>query len=341
MPDAERSLVIFPGALGDFLCFLPALRALSQESAIDLLAHSEFTDLVPATVRVRSLERYEVRRLFVPGSAEEERLQHFFAAYSSIFSWMGSAQEIFVQELHKLSEGRARVFPFQPPAEVRLHQSEYYLACVADRPLALGNPEIRLRPDAVAWSERYWRQHFADGKPVMALAPGSGAPEKNWPQHSFRVVAEWWRSQASGAVVVILGPVEEERGDYKAWGQETVVARNLDLAKLAALLSRSDVYLGNDSGVSHLAAALGVPAVVLFGPSAVARWAPRGNDVTVVTQNVECAPCSVPAMKSCSHRRCLATLKVDYVVKKLAYLAENLTLTRGGVGITVNSEIYQ
>lgn len=341
IPEGQRSLVIFPGALGDFLCFLPALGFLSQGNRVDLLAHSEFADLVPPTVKVGSLERYEISRLFVSGAAEEGRLRDFFGAYSSILSWMGSGQSTFVRELHQLSRGRAHVFPFQPPPLIRLHQSEYYLACIGNPPLGATNLEIHLRPDALAWSERYWQQNFLEDKPVLALAPGSGAREKNWPLPSFRAVSDWWHRQTSGAVVVILGPVEEATGDYTALSQGAAVARSLDLGKLAALLARSDLYLGNDSGVSHLAAALGVATVALFGPSPVARWAPRGKNVTVVTRNVECAPCSVSTMKSCRHRNCLTTLKPDYVISELWSLAEKLTLTRGGVGITVNSEIYQ
>jgi ADP-heptose:LPS heptosyltransferase len=339
MPAAQRALVIFPGALGDFLCFLPTLRFLSQDKEVDLLACSEFADLVPPTVKVGSLERYEIRRLFVSGSAREERLREFFNSYSSVLSWMGSGQSTFVQELDALSRGRARFFPFQP-ARMRLHQSEYYLACVGDRALETGKLEIPLRPEAMAWGEWYWRRHFLEGKPVMMLAPGSGAREKNWPDASFRVVADWWR-RICGAVVVVLGPVEEEKGDYTALCQGAVVARSLNLGKLAALLVRSDLYLGNDSGVSHLAAALGVATAVLFGPSNVARWAPRGKNVTVVTQDADCAPCTVSTMKRCPHRKCLTTLKPEYVIKKLAGLAEQLTLTRGGVGITVNPEIPQ
>ena len=188
----------------------------------------------------------------------------------------------------------------------------------------------------VAWGERYWQQNFLVGKPVMALAPGSGAREKNWPVASFRAVADWWRRHTCGAVVVILGPVEEERGDYSALCAGAVVARNLNLGELSALLARSELYLGNDSGVSHLAAALGVVTAVLFGPSNVARWAPRGKNVTVLTQNTDCSPCTVSTMKSCPHRKCLTTLEPEYVITKLAGLAEQLTLTRGGVGITVN-----
>jgi ADP-heptose:LPS heptosyltransferase len=132
--------------------------------------------------------------------------------------------------------------------------------------------------------------------------------------------------------------VEEERGDCAALCKEAVVARNLNLAKLSALLERSDLYLGNDSGVSHLAAALGVVTAVLFGPSNVARWAPLGKNVTVLTQKTECSPCAVSAMKRCQHRNCLTTMEPEYVISKLARLVD-LTLTRGGVGITVNREI--
>ena len=338
--ERKRSLVIFPGALGDFLCFLPTLRFLSQNNAVDLLARREFADLVSPTVNVGSLERYEIRKLFVSGSSKEARLHDFFGAYSAIFSWMGSGQPTFVRELQKLSVN-AHVFPFQPSPPIGLHQSEYYLTCIGAPAREAVGLEIPLKPDALAWSERYWQQHFLKGKPVMAIAPGSGAREKNWPHLSFLAMAEWWRQQTSGAVVVIVGPVEEETGDYTTLGQETVVARNLDLGRLAALLTRCHLYLGNDSGVSHLAAALGVTTVVLFGPSHVERWAPRGKNVTVVTQNVECAPCSISTMKNCPHRKCLTTLTPDDVIGRLAFLAEKLTLTRGGAGITVNREIFQ
>jgi heptosyltransferase-3 len=337
-PVAQRSLVLFPGALGDFVCFLPTLRVLSEGHQVDLLTHSEFGDLVPATVRVRSLECYEINRLFVSQSSQEERLRDFFGSYSSIFSWMGSGEGTFVQELHSASEGRARVFPFRP-THVEVHQADYYLGCVGKQSSGGGMLEIPVKPEAVAWSECYRRQHFLIDKPVMALAPGSGAREKNWPFAYFRVVADWWRRRTSGSVVVVVGPVEEEKGDYTALCQDAVIVRNLSLGQLAALLARCELYLGNDSGVSHLAAGLGVVTALLFGPSDVARWAPRGKNITVITQNVNCAPCTVSTMKSCPHRKCLTTLEPEYVIRKLDGLAQAITLTRGGVRIRVNSEI--
>jgi ADP-heptose:LPS heptosyltransferase len=335
---SKRRLILFPGALGDFVCFLPALQVLSKGEQIHLLARSEFADLVSPAVNIGSLERYEIRRLFVPGASQEKRLRDFFGAYSSIFSWMGSGQSAFVRELASVSQGRATVFPFQPDQK-RMHQVDYYLACVGRPSSETSIPEIPLKLEALAWCEDYWHEHFLSGKQVIALAPGSGARQKNWPVSSFRAVADWWRQRPRAAVMVLLGPVEEEKGDYTALCRGAVRVCDLNLGQLAALLARSDLYLGNDSGVSHLAAAVGVASLVLFGPSSIDQWAPRGKNVTVVTQNVECAPCATPVMKSCPHRRCLTTLGPESIIKELDKLTENVTLTRGGSGITVPSEL--
>jgi ADP-heptose:LPS heptosyltransferase len=332
----KRTLVLFPGALGDFVCFLPALQVLSKGAQIHLLARSEFVDLVSPAVKVGSLERYEIHRLFVHGAAQEKGLRDFFGAYSSILSWMGSGQTTFVRELASVSQERAAVFPFQPDSN-RMHQADYYLACVGHPSSETNIPEIPLKPQALAWCEGYWHEHFSSAKQVIALAPGSGARQKNWPASSFRVVADWWRQRPDGAVMVLLGPVEEEKGDYTALCRGTVRVSGLNLGQLAALLARTDLYLGNDSGVSHLAATLGVLSLVLFGPSSVNQWAPRGKNVTVVTQSVECAPCAASVMKSCPQRKCLTTLQPESIIKELDKLAEKITLTRGGSRIRVGN----
>lgn len=326
---AQRSLILFPGSLGDFVCFMPTLSALSQGKQVDLLARSEFADLVPSHVRVRSLECYEISRLFMPGSAAEPRLRDFFDSYSSIFSWTGSGSDTFVQQLESVSRGRARVFPFQPKG-LGIHQADYYLACIGEPSLSSRIEEIPLQPAAIAWRENYWRRHFLKRKQVLTLAPGSGAREKNWPAAFFQSVGNWWGQRPSSAVVVVVGPVEEERGEAIAFSREAAVARDLRLGQLSALLARSDLYLGNDSGVTHLAAALGVTTVALFGPSDVRQWAPRGENVTIVRQTLECSPCTPSAMKGCAHRRCLNTLAASEVIEKLERLASRSHLDKGG-----------
>ncbi|MBI4490466.1 MAG: hypothetical protein HY694_15390, partial [Deltaproteobacteria bacterium] len=112
--NPERLLVIFPGALGDFVCFLPALEKLARDRGLDLLAKVEYADLVPPNAVVRSLECYEITRLFVPGAEQDERLIGFFGSYAFIYSWMGGSQPDFLRHLQALSDGKLRIFPFRP-----------------------------------------------------------------------------------------------------------------------------------------------------------------------------------------------------------------------------------
>jgi len=75
----------------------------------------------------------------------------------------------------------------------------------------------------------------------------------------------------------VNGPVEEERmADYRSWG-DALLVNGLSLSQVVALLSRCDVYLGNDSGITHLAAALGIETVAIFGPTDPVQWGPPGE----------------------------------------------------------------
>jgi ADP-heptose:LPS heptosyltransferase len=327
-----RALILFPGALGDFICFLPALERLRQEFRLDLLAKTEFSELVASSVAVRSLECDEISRLFVPGAGERQELQLFFAAYAAIYSWFGSGQAVFASELRRASQRKARLFPFRPVG-ARMPQTDYYLSCLGQTTGAI--PAVSIKSEAVLWCNQHWREHRLAERPVIALAPGSGALEKNWPMVSYRVVADWWRERVGGIVIVVLGPVEEERGGLDALCDRALVARGLTLGQLAALLSRCLLNLGNDSGTSHLAAAVGIRTVALFGPSDPLAWAPRGNKVTIVRKSLACSPCNSTTAKSCSHRSCLAALEPVDVIKRLEALPEFAALTRWGAEIRV------
>lgn len=342
----DKILVIFPGALGDFICFLPALNRLAAGKRVDLLARSDYRDLVPPAVMTRSLECYEINRLFVSVIGKDERLKLFFGSYKLIYSWMASGHPDFTRHLQFLSAGRLKIFPFLP-SQSYTHMTDYYLSCLGENHARHAFPTIPLRPDALDSSGRFWLQHGLEKKKVLALAPGSGASEKNWPAEFYKVVSEWWEKKFGGKTLVVLGPVEEEKGENgNDWGH-TLVVRGLELAKVAALLSRSALYLGNDSGITHMAAALGVETIALFGPSSPMQWAPRGKKVTVVAKKIACSPCGRAVMKVCPHRECLTALGPGEVIKFLERLSERRgdvrdmevpSLTRGEVGIKVKNE---
>jgi ADP-heptose:LPS heptosyltransferase len=128
-------------------------------------------------------------------------------------------------------------------------------------------------------------------------------------------------------VIVLLVPAEPERGGFDTLAVDFISARNLTLAQVAALLIRADLYLGNDSGITHLAGAVGAQTVALFGPSDARRWAPRGVKVSLLSLGVACSPCDVGVMKSCPHRKCLTEFFSAKVIGELEHLDVVSTLT--------------
>ncbi|MFQ5682461.1 MAG: glycosyltransferase family 9 protein [Candidatus Binatia bacterium] len=312
----EKILVIFPGALGDFICFLPALSALSKVSRLDLFARETYAQLLPTGIRACSLERNEISRLFVEGAERDERLRRFFASYGFVYSWMGSGQPDFVKHLQELSDGRAQIFPFRPLCS-GVHMVDYYLSCLDLKHLKPHSPLIPLATDALNWGFRFCRENGFGDQRILILAPGSGAKEKNWPIRYYKVVAQWWEEKIEGNVIVLLGPAEEDGVEIENHWKHGFVVRSLDLAPLAALLIRCEIFLGNDSGVTHLAAALGIKTVALFGPTDPMQWMPRGQNVCVTRLKLECSPCGDSFKKACSHRSCLTALSPSDVIARL------------------------
>ena len=95
-----------------------------------------------------------------------------------------------------------------------------------------------------------------------------------------------------------------------------LIVENRSLPEVAALLHRSRLYLGNDSGITHLAAAVGCPVVALFGPSDLIKWAPRGERVRVIDHRTRCAPCHGTSDREPScHRECITETGIDEVME--------------------------
>ncbi len=319
--NPPRVCVLFPGALGDFICFLPALHELTKSYSVDLLARSDFAAMAPHGVRVLSLERFEVRQLFIGDGARDERVSQFFAAYAAIYSWFASQQPVFVDQLQTVSQGRAQIFPFRPD-QLPVHQADYYLSCLNSRAQDDFEPLVTLRADARLWCDAFCQRAGFGREPLLIVAPGSGAREKNWPEAHFLQVVHWWRDRLGGKAVVVVGPVEIERRGYEELSSACVVASGLDLGQLAALLARGDLYIGNDSGVSHLAAVVGCCTVALFGPSDERQWAPRGQRVTILRRTLNGSPCGGAQLHSCPDRAGLAELPPAEAIQELSKLPE-------------------
>lgn len=160
--------------------------------------------------------------------------------------------------------------------------------------------------------------------PWVAVAPGSGNPLKNWPLAHYYEVTRALAWQYKTRVVWLAGPAEEAWLPYLkplSAAQGHLLLSHLSLARVAAVLESCSLYLGGDSGLTHLAAAVGAPAVLaLFGPTDPRIWAPPGNQVKILTSPCDSAPCAPGREINCPEAQCLKNLSPQTVLKAAAAL---------------------
>lgn len=160
--------------------------------------------------------------------------------------------------------------------------------------------------------------------PWLAVAPGSGQARKNWPLSHYYEVSRALAWQFSLKVVWLAGPAEEAAQPYLeglAQAQGHLLLANRPLSRVARVLRRCRLYLGNDSGLTHLAAAVAGPDVLaLFGPTDPRVWAPLGPQVHVLSAPCPQAPCAVGRTIPCSEPHCMDALSPETVLAAAARL---------------------
>ncbi|MCX5892860.1 MAG: glycosyltransferase family 9 protein [Deltaproteobacteria bacterium] len=153
----------------------------------------------------------------------------------------------------------------------------------------------------------------------LAVAPGSGQPAKNWPLSHYYETSRALAWEYQMGVVWLAGPAEAAAAPYLAalaTAQGHVFLTGANLSRVAAVLSRCRLFLGNDSGLTHLAAALGGPRVVaLFGPTNPEVWAPPGEQVRILTGPCPQAPCARGREIPCPEPQCLRDLSPEQVLE--------------------------
>ncbi|HLV97629.1 MAG TPA: glycosyltransferase family 9 protein [Ktedonobacterales bacterium] len=286
-------MVFRPGALGDTLLAFPALAALRRAfPAARLVVIGNVPALALArdgglADEVASFDALCWADLFAEEGIHSPEARQMLAGTSLAVLWMRDGDGQATRNLRALGIPQVLCAPGRPPAGVRIHAADYLLGTLASiigetAPDTL--PPLALAPEALAWAEEEWARRGLMGASVLALHPGSGQRAKCWPPDRFAALAG--RFIAAGWQTLILeGPADEEAASavlrLLAADRAQRVAV-LTLPKLAALLARAKLYVGNDSGVSHLSALLGVPTLTLFGPTDPAIWAPRGARAQMV-----------------------------------------------------------
>ncbi|MBI3784407.1 MAG: hypothetical protein HY270_13505 [Deltaproteobacteria bacterium] len=247
-----------------------------------------------------SIDRREVSDLFQASSSITTETRRLLGGFGHVYSWTGFGDPTFAARLAEVSGASPNLYPFRGlrPHE---HASDYYARCIGALATA---PIDRIIAIDRSWVNEFVAGHGLDAAPWLILHPGSGSARKNW--LGFGDLIRAWRAQSNWRTVTLVGPAEN---DVKL-GADISIA-NISLPRVAALLSASSGYVGNDSGISHLAGAVGASGVVLFGSSDPITWAPRGGRLSILQAPAICDRCG--SDRFCAHR-----LTVESVLRTLS-----------------------
>ena len=305
--EMQRAVILQPGALGDCILTLPLVRLMKEAldlGGVDLVGHADYVGILPersCVDGIRSIDSAELHKLFIEPArfdlADRDPLIHMFADYSWIVTFLGEPGSDFEQNLiftaNCSRSAEIVALPLKPPGGVQRHVADFYAEQFSHQSglsfdQARTDPKGRLIRITEADRDRgvdLLEQADIDlSKRLVVIHPGSGGLNKCWHLDNFLTIAERLRSNEL-EVVFLLGPAEMDRlrpSEKVSIHSAAKCMAHLSLAHVIAVLSCADGFVGNDSGVTHLAAGIGLRTVALFGPTNPTVYRPLGPSVTVL-----------------------------------------------------------
>ena len=285
---SPRILVIRGGAIGDFICTLPAIAALRDrwpEAQLEILGYPHIAELANGrryADALRSIEARAMAGFFVPNGILDPAWMEYFGSFNVVISYLFDPDEVFSANVRRC--GVKQFIPASPKPR-DLPAVEHYcrplekLAIYVEQPVPRVYPSEADRQAAGKFLAPFGRERIA------ALHPGSGSDKKNWPVEKFAALARWFVDELALQLVIVRGEADADVvGKLVAAlaPRPVTLTTGLKLVELAGVLERCAVFAGNDSGITHLAAAVGTPTVAMFGPVSVPIWEPCGDRVRVV-----------------------------------------------------------
>lgn len=347
MDEPHNILIIRLSSLGDVLMAVPSVRALRERfpkahiswlaegSVASILACQDFIDDViyfPRSALMRHLKGGHLPTTSYILSDFIKNLRK--REYDCIIDLHGIAKSV---ALMKIARGRrtigfGKIFAKDMShlfyreringAGKRIHKVNRnmlvanYMGCkepVMDLPL-------RIHENSRQYIDDFLKSHNIN-PPFFAVNPFASKDSafKRWPLERYADLIGYIRRDKLGDVVIIWGPGEREEAHRLAAmaGQDVHLACQTDIVQLYALLSASSMYIGGDTGTTHLASLASIPVISLFGPTDVIVNRPYSSKSVVIRKDVPCSPCK---NKSCKTRECLMSISVDEVFAAIAKL---------------------
>ena len=285
-----KTLVYHDGGLGDTLLSVPCLHFLRRDSEhIHLVGRGDVCRFLKQAGVVQDASSSDHALFASLHSAVDPRLQTFLGRFDQAFVFTTQDQSVTAAAIGRIIP-RIRIIRTIPPKNTIIQAARYRLAQLDPEERGLID---RARLDVPGESKTATRAMvskagYDQSMRLMALHPGSGGRMKCWPLERYFDVIERIQAAANVFVVMFTGEAEDEvtRKSVDAFtrtSRNRFHATNLDLLTGASLLTLSRLYIGNDSGFSHLAGLIGCPSVVLYGPTDPGIWKPLGPYVNILS----------------------------------------------------------
>ena len=323
LDDLRRILLIRLSSLGDILLMTPLLnllRAACPQAQIDVLVKAEYRDLLRAHPGVTRLLTFDSRQSLL-GTLRSLRTDRYDLALdlhrtprSQLLLWGLRARRKLVYNKRVLRRALLVRLGWNTLRRIT-PVPELYAAPLRRLGLTgrLGPPTMHLDPDSTEAMQAHIARRLpaASHQPLLAVAPGARWATKRWPVERFAAVAQELAREKQAAVVILGGPDEAQLACAVGDKLDVPVVNGagaLSLMDSAVLLSRCRLLISNDSGLMHMATALQVPVVAIFGPTVQEfGFYPFQARSEVVSEPLPCRPCSTKGSRRCprGHHACM------------------------------------
>ncbi len=338
LKNINSVLLIQLGDIGDVVLTTPCIRTLREnfpKATVVVAVREKAKELIedcPWADEVIAINK-EKRKLFHQIAYQKDFVQRMrkfrfdltidlrTGTRGAILAFLSGARQRIGYYAQDNNLWRNRIFTRLSKIEYdpRQHVAEYYLSLLKFYHLKTKDtrPEIQvpLKRQKMATS-MFKKEGILLDRPVIAIQPFSLWQYKEWGGIKFSRLIDWIRTEYGFPVVLIGSPDEKERaahimnrcedGVYSLVGKTSI-------GTLAAVLKQCFLFIGVDSAGMHMAAALGIPTVSIFGPSSPVSWAPQGNQHSVVHKDMPCVPCRHKGCEDSEISRCLKQLTVEEV----------------------------
>ncbi len=305
-----RTLIYHGGSLGDSLLSLPCIMAIKADSStVHFIGQRDIAELLNKAGYAETFSSVDSADYVSLYTATSDHAREFLASFDRAFIFTTLSDSPLAANIGSVIP-RTMTIAAIPPQGAGIHAAAYRLAQLSPPLQSSQAPVLRLSGVHENTAQRLCTDAGrSGGRLLVAIHPGSGGRRKCWPLESyFELIARLARDHRL-FFLLFSGPAEEdlkERIDRFVLGRHDAVHfAGEEITAAASLLSRCNLYIGNDSGFSHLAAAVNCRVLTLFGPTDPAVWKPAGIHVEVIS-----AGCDVP----------IDHLSVDPVYRKAALL---------------------